>query len=59
VIEHELEQALLDGAGPGVELGLAVAHHAVGGFMYYNAYGPSSAVVGNSWAVMLGMDLRF
>ena len=37
--------------GPGIK--------AVGGFMYYNAYGPSSAVVGNSWAVMLGMDLRF
>jgi Gram-negative porin len=37
--------------GPGIK--------AVGGFMYYNAYGPSSAVVGNSWTVMLGMDLRF
>jgi outer membrane protein OmpU len=37
--------------GPGIK--------AVGGFMYYNAYGPSSAVVGNSWVVMLGMDLRF
>ncbi len=37
--------------GPGVK--------AVGGFQYYNAYGPSNAVVGNSWAVMLGMDLRF
>jgi outer membrane protein OmpU len=37
--------------GPGVKL--------VGGGMFYNAYGPSNAVVGNSWAVMLGMDLRF
>jgi len=27
--------------------------------MYYQAYGPSNAVSGNSWAVMLGMDLRF
>jgi hypothetical protein len=37
--------------GPGIK--------AVGGFQFYNAYGPSNAVVGNSWAVMLGMDLRF
>src|SRR5262249_20095615 len=37
--------------GPGIKL--------VGGWMYYQAYGPSNAVTGNSWAVMLGMDLRF
>ena len=37
--------------GPGIK--------AVGGFMYYNAYGPSNAVVANSWVIMLGMDLRF
>ena len=30
VVEHELEQALLDGAGPRLELGLAVALHAIG-----------------------------
>ena len=37
--------------GPGIK--------AVGGWMMYNAYGPTNAVTGNSWAVMLGMDLRF
>jgi hypothetical protein len=37
--------------GPGIKL--------VGGWMYYNASGPSNAVSGNSWTVMLGMDLRF
>jgi hypothetical protein len=37
--------------GPGVKL--------TGGWMYYNAYGPSNAVVSNSWAVLLGVDLRF
>ncbi|HYX04964.1 MAG TPA: hypothetical protein VE963_22920, partial [Reyranella sp.] len=37
--------------GPGIKL--------VGGWMYYQAYGPSNAVSGNSWAVLLGMDLRF
>lgn len=31
----------------------------VGGFMYYAASGPSNAVTGNSWAILLGMDLRF
>jgi hypothetical protein len=37
--------------GPGIKM--------VGGWMMYNAYGPTNAVTGNSWAVMLGMDLRF
>jgi hypothetical protein len=37
--------------GPGIKL--------VGGWQYYNAAGPSNAVSANSWAVMLGMDLRF
>jgi outer membrane protein OmpU len=37
--------------GPGIK--------AVGGFMYNNIAGPSNAVSGNSWVVMLGMDLRF
>ena len=37
--------------GPGIK--------AVGGWMMYNAYGPTNAVTGTSWAVMLGMDLRF
>jgi outer membrane protein OmpU len=37
--------------GPGIK--------AVGGFQYYNAAGPSNAVVGNAWVIMLGMDLRF
>jgi hypothetical protein len=27
--------------------------------MYYNAAGPTNAVTGNSWVVLLGMDLRF
>jgi hypothetical protein len=30
----------------------------VGGFMYYAASGPSNAVTGNSWAFLLGMDIR-
>jgi hypothetical protein len=37
--------------GPGIK--------AVGGFMYNNIAGPSNAVSGNNWVVMLGMDLRF
>jgi len=37
--------------GPGIKL--------VGGWQMYNASGPSNAVSGTSWAVMLGMDLRF
>jgi len=37
--------------GPGIKV--------VGGWQMYNASGPSNAVSGNSWAVMLGMDLRF
>ena len=37
--------------GPGIKL--------VGGAIYYNLSGPSNAVAQQSWAVMLGMDLRF
>jgi hypothetical protein len=37
--------------GPGVKL--------TGGAMLYNASGPTNAVSGNSWAFLLGMDLRF
>jgi outer membrane protein OmpU len=37
--------------GPGIKM--------VGGFMYYNAAGPTNLVVGNAWSLMLGMDLRF
>jgi outer membrane protein OmpU len=37
--------------GPGVKI--------TGGAMMYTASGPSSAVSGNSWAFLLGMDLRF
>jgi hypothetical protein len=37
--------------GPGIK--------AVGGFMYNNIAGPSNAVSGNNWVIMLGMDLRF
>lgn len=37
--------------GPGVKL--------TGGFMYYAVSGPSNAVSGNSWTVLVGMDLRF
>ncbi len=37
--------------GPGVKL--------VGGFMYYQIGGPSASTNGNSWAVVMGMDLRF
>jgi outer membrane protein OmpU len=37
--------------GPGIK--------AVGGAMYYQAGGPTNAVSGNSWVVLLGIDLRF
>lgn len=37
--------------GPGVKV--------TGGGILYNASGPSGAVTGNSWGLLLGMDLRF
>ena len=37
--------------GPGVKL--------TGGGLMYNAAGPSNAVNGNSWGLLMGMDLRF
>jgi hypothetical protein len=37
--------------GPGVKL--------TGGGVMFNASGPTNAVSGNSWALLLGMDLRF
>ena len=37
--------------GPGVKM--------TGGAMMYNVGGPTNAVSGNSWAFLLGMDLRF
>ena len=37
--------------GPGVKL--------TGGGILYSASGPSAAVSGNSWGLLLGMDLRF
>ena len=37
--------------GPGVKL--------TGGGLMYNAAGPSNAVSGNSWGLLMGMDLRF
>jgi hypothetical protein len=37
--------------GPGVKL--------TGGGLFYNASGPSNAVSGNSWGLLMGMDLRF
>jgi outer membrane protein OmpU len=37
--------------GPGIKL--------TGGFVYYTSNGPTNAVVGNSWAALLGMDFRF
>jgi hypothetical protein len=37
--------------GPGVKV--------LGGVVAYNYTGPSNAVAGQSWAAMLGMDLRF
>lgn len=37
--------------GPGVKL--------TGGAVMFNAGGPTNAVSGNSWAFLLGMDLRF
>ncbi len=37
--------------GPGVKI--------TGGGIYVNNSGPSNAVTGNTWALLLGMDLRF
>lgn len=37
--------------GPGIKL--------AAGAIYWNAVGPTNAVVGESWAVLMGMDLRF
>ena len=37
--------------GPGVKI--------TGGGLYYIGQGPSNAVAGNSWGLLLGMDLRF
>lgn len=37
--------------GPGVKL--------TGGGLLYNASGPTAAVSGNSWGLLMGMDLRF
>jgi outer membrane protein OmpU len=37
--------------GPGIK--------AVGGAMYYQVGGPTNAVSGNAWVVLLGIDLRF
>ena len=37
--------------GPGIKL--------TGGAMLYQASGPTNAVSGNSWVILLGMDLRF
>ena len=37
--------------GPGIKV--------VGGFIYNNLQGPTNAVSGQSWAAILGMDLRF
>lgn len=37
--------------GPGIKL--------TGGFTYYNFSAPGNAAVGDSWVVLLGMDLRF
>jgi len=43
----------------GVNYALGPGIKAVGGFMYNNIAGPSNAVSGNNWVIMLGMDLRF
>jgi hypothetical protein len=37
--------------GPGIKV--------LGGVQYYNFAGPSNATAAQSWAVLLGMDLRF
>ena len=37
--------------GPGVKI--------TGGGLYYAVQGPSNAVAGNSWGLLMGMDLRF
>src|SRR5262249_32774814 len=37
--------------GPGIKV--------LGGFQYYNFSGPSNATAAQSWALLLGMDLRF
>jgi hypothetical protein len=47
----EIEVGVNYALGPGIRL--------VGGFLYYSLNGPSNAVVGNSWAFVLGTELRF
>jgi len=37
--------------GPGIKM--------TGGFLYQTANGPTNAVVGQSWAALIGMDFRF
>ena len=37
--------------GPGIKV--------LGGVQYYNFSGPSNATAAQSWAILLGMDLRF
>jgi hypothetical protein len=37
--------------GPGIKL--------AAGAIYWNAVGPTNAVVGQSWGILMGMDLRF
>ena len=43
----------------GVNYALGPGIKAVGGFMYNNIAGPSNAVSGNNWVILMGMDLRF
>ncbi len=43
----------------GANYALAPGVRLVGGFLYFDLNGPSNAVVGKSWATLLGMDLRF
>ncbi|CAN0458406.1 unnamed protein product, partial [Phaeothamnion confervicola] len=43
----------------GANYALGAGVKLTGGFLYFASRGPSNAVTGNSWAFLLGMDLRF
>ena len=43
----------------GVNYSLGTGIKLAGGAIYWNAVGPTNAVVGQSWGILMGMDLRF
>lgn len=43
----------------GVNYSLGTGIKLAGGAIYWNAVGPTNAVVGQSWGILMGMDIRF